>query len=143
MFQKLGDKFRQFMIGRNGPDDLARFALFLAVLCIIFNMFFSGTLLGSALTFLTFVLVVYTYWRMCSRNLSKREAENRSYVSLRTKVTGPFRQGYSFLKDWMKYHKEYRIYRCKQCGQTLRVPKGKGTVKVTCPKCKRSFTSHT
>ncbi len=41
--------------------------------------------------------------------------------------------------EWDKYHKTHKIYKCKSCGQTLRVPKGKGKVKVTCPVCKSSF----
>lgn len=129
------------MIGRNGPDDLSRFAIGLAFVFILIGVFVQDATASTILTVLAFASIVYCYFRVFSRKTQNRYKENRSYVSVRTKVTAPFRKAYTRFKEWRTYHKTHRIYTCKQCGQSLRVPKGKGTVKVTCPKCKTSFTA--
>ncbi len=141
MFQKLGQKFQQFMIGRNGPDDLSRFALFAAFVFMLASVFVGDAIVSQVLIFIAFAGIVYCYFCVFSRKTGNRSKENRAYVSVRTKVTAPFRRTYSHFKEWKTYHKTHRIYTCKQCGQSLRVPKGKGTLKVTCPKCKNSFTT--
>lgn len=141
MFQKLGQKLQQFMVGRNGPDDLARFALACAFLLMLVSVFVNDALASQVLIVLAFAGIVYCYFRVLSRKKGNRYKENRAYVRIRTKVTAPLRKAYARFKEWKTYHATHRIYRCKQCGQSLRVPKGKGTVKVTCPKCKHSFTA--
>ena len=139
MFQRLGYKLQEFMIGRNGPDDLSRFSLVLALVFIVLGAFVPVPFFDVVCPVLALAALGYSYWRICSRNLAARDAENRAYVSWRTKASAPFRSWYAHAKEWQKYHKTHRIFRCKSCGQSLRVPKGKGTVRVTCPKCKQSF----
>lgn len=141
MFQKFGQKFQQFMIGRNGPDDLSRFALFAAFLFMLASVFLSDAAASQVLIVIAFAGIAYCYFRVFSRKTGNRYKENRIYVGVRTKVTAPLRHGYARFKEWKAYHKTHRIYTCKQCGQSLRVPKGKGTVRVSCPKCKNSFTT--
>lgn len=41
----------------------------------------------------------------------------------------------SLLKKMWKQHKTHAFLKCPQCGQVLSVPKGKGKLIVTCPKC--------
>lgn len=141
MFQKLGQKFQRFMIGRNGPDNLARFSLFIAFLFMVVGLFVREPIVNQVITVLAFAAIGYCYFRIFSRKVANRYKENRKYVSISSKLTAPFRRQYSHAKEWMTHHKTHRIYTCKKCGQSLRVPKGKGTVKVTCPKCKESFTA--
>lgn len=139
MIQRLGQIFQQFMIGRNGPDDLARFSLGLAFLFVLGSVFVGDALASQALTGIAFAGIAYCYFRVFSRKREKRYEENRAYVRVRTKVTAPLRGAYARFKEWKTYRKTHAVYCCEQCGQSLRVPKGKGTVKVTCPKCKHSF----
>ncbi len=129
------------MIGRNGPDDLARFSLAVAFAFMLVSVFVNDALASQVLMACAFAGVAYCYFRVFSRKKANRFKENRAYVSLRTKLTAPLRSAYARFKEWKAYHTTHRIYRCEQCGQSLRVPKGKGTVKVTCPKCKHSFTA--
>ena len=143
MFQKLGPKLQQFMIGRNGPDDLARFSLGVAFVWMVLSALFVGTIVNGLLTGLALGFMGYCYFRVLSRNLDARRKENRAYVSIRTRATAPLRKKYSHFKEWKTYHKTHRLFRCKQCDQSLRVPKGKGSVEVTCPKCKTKFNAKT
>lgn len=142
------EKFNQFMARRNGPDQLARDALILAIVLLILGAL-VGDMLGSLLTVFGFAAMVYSYWRMFSTKVSQRTGENYRYVDKRTeilnKVKAPFRkaaqQGQkaaSQAKTQAK-DKEHRYFACPKCGQTVRVPKGAGKIRVTCPKCGEKF----
>ena len=134
-------RVQQWMIGRNGSDDFGRAALWTAVIMMVLSLitgWFSG-LASSICSWLAFALIIYSWFRMTSKNIDARQKENRAWVKKWTKVAVPCRRFASRCREWKKYHKEYHIYTCEKCGQSLRVPKGKGKIKVTCPKCKSTF----
>lgn len=123
-------KFQQFMIGRHGMDALGRF-LNIVVLAVL--------LLGIAfpqLVALSIVLLVYQYYRVFSKNSYKRNLENNAYLGVRRRVLGWF----TIQKQRFLQRKEYRFFTCSSCRQTLRVPRGKGKIMVTCPKCRTKST---
>lgn len=135
--------FQQWMIGRNGVDDLARSFIWIAIAFMIAQIivsFFSATA-AWILSLFALAALVYCFFRMFSKNLAARRNENAWWVTKTSPIVIKARRRYSFLKEWKRYHKQYRIFTCDHCGQTLRVPKGKGKVRVTCPKCKTSFIS--
>ena len=80
-------------------------------------------------------LMIYSTWRMFSKNVSARYQENQKYLN--------FRYGLAVKKDkWKKrwqQRKTYRFFKCPQCKQTVRVPKGRGKICITCPKCRTEF----
>ena len=79
--------------------------------------------------------IVYSYFRILSRNTRKRYSENLKYLSYQNRVTTWFgKQQVRF-----KQRKDYHYYRCPQCGQQLRVPRGRGKISITCPKCGHQF----
>jgi len=84
---------------------------------------------------LAIVALVFSYFRMFSRNTYRRRAENNAYLTLRYNLTRKF----SGLKQRMQQKKYYRFFKCPKCGITTRVPKGKGKIRITCPKCGESF----
>lgn len=128
-------KFQRFMMGRNGSDDLCRFFLGLALITLFISFFVWKTaLLGVAVAFL-----IYSYFRVFSKNLTKRYQENLAYKKLRNKATAPFKRMWLRVKEWRAYHTTHHIYTCPNCRQIVRVPKGKGKIKVTCPKCRKQF----
>ena len=118
------------MSGRYGFDQLGGF------LCIAsFILVIVGAWVSPVLYWLGLILLIYSYFRVLSRNRSKRYAENLKYLSLQNKVV-----------DWanryilrFKQRKQYRYFRCPQCGQQLRVPRGRGKISITCPKCHNQF----
>ena len=119
------------MMGRNGVDELARFeSIFVWILLLvsIFSRMWIFDLLAMA-------LIVHMYFRIMSRNVSKRYEENQKYVNFR----------YNAVVKWDKKKKRiaqrrnYRFYKCPMCRQEVRVPKGHGKIQITCPKCRETF----
>lgn len=131
---RMRDRLMRFMAGRNGADQLARFVSIVSCVMLVVSLFLKN-IAGTVLWLLALALLVYSYFRMFSKNTGKRYAENARFLSLKYKVTGWF----SRKKDRVKQMKTHRFYRCPQCGITTRIPKGKGKIKITCPKCGNQF----
>ncbi len=135
------DRFNQFMQGRYGADDLSKFMMGLAVVLMVVNLFLRIGILNT----LVIVLIVLIYIRMFSRNIQQRYQENLKYLELKNKVTAPLRSkgGFSGMAQDVKRQamdrKDNHIYKCPSCGQKIRIPRGKGNIIVTCPKCKNEF----
>ena len=86
-------------------------------------------------TVLGLVLLVLCYYRSLSRNISKRTEENYQYYALKDRVDRKFRG----LKDQWANRKLYHYYRCPKCRQKLRVPRGRGRIQISCPRCGTQF----
>lgn len=128
----------QFMAGRNGNDAFNRFLLVLILVLMLLSLFLPSGL--SRITyFLTIVLLGYSYFRMFSRNIYKRQTENAWYWEKRNRVVSSVR----LLKERWLQRKDYRFFSCPSCRTTLRVPKGKGQIKIVCRKCGSSFVRKT
>lgn len=141
MFEKFARKMQSFMVGRNGVDSLGRAVVFLAFAFIILSLVVPEPTVRAVFSWLAFASLVYCYFRMFSKNIAKRYKENCAWERFARKWGGPFKGRAKQASTWWKYRKTHRVFRCAQCGQSLRVPKGKGKVKVTCPKCKSSFVA--
>ena len=136
MLDNLREKFARFMVGRYGADQLSRFTLIASLVLIILSMFFGGVpVLGSLINMLGLFGVVITYYRMFSRNIQKRYEENQKYLEYSRKV----RERIGREKYLMEQRKTNHIYSCPGCGQKIRVPKGKGRIEISCPKCHTKF----
>ena len=117
----------RFMQGRYGTDKLNNMILIVGlVLCVVSMLLPSGwpVLLMTTLSYVCCFLVIF---RSFSRNTHKRYRENRRYLSLLER-----------LKD-----REHRYFSCPKCRQSVRVPKGKGKIAITCPKCREKFVKKT
>lgn len=131
MIEDLKYRFSRFMQGRYGVDSLSRFLSVVLLVFIIVGVFvkipFSGLI--------TFAILVVLYWRMFSRDISKRYQENQKFLEIRDKLLGnlsSFESNLSQLKD-------YHIYKCPRCNQKIRIPRGKGHIMVRCPRCGFEF----
>lgn len=121
MLAKWKEKFRQFMIGRYGVDDFSKFLLGAVIVCIVLSIFIHS----MVWEFLVLLLLVYSYYRMFSKNITARYKENQKYQLMVT-----------HLKQLRTHH----FYRCPGCRQKIRVPRSGGKrVEITCPKCKTKF----
>ena len=131
------DKFNKFMQGRYGVDDLSRFTMGTALVLIILTMFVNivNRSVGSVLDFLAIAAIVYAYFRIFSRNIQKRYAENQKYLQMTSKLRLRFNKE----KNLMNQRKTHHIYSCPGCGQKIRIPKGKGRIEIECPKCHTKF----
>lgn len=122
MMDKFKKKLSDAMQGRNGVDDLGRVFFITSLLLYVL----SGFLRISVLQMISLIGLIYTMYRIFSRDLQSRQEENRKYL-----------QFLNLQKMRFEMRKEYRIFKCKGCGRNIRVPKGKGKIEITCPLCGR------
>lgn len=127
------------MVGRYGVDQLTNFLLICSVVVLLIGTLFLGSFVHTVLLVLAVALLVFGYWRIFSRKTSQRYQENQKYLRLRNRVTGRFRT----LRDRTRQRRTHRFFKCPQCGVTVRVPRGKGKIKITCPKCHATFVRNT
>lgn len=126
------EKLQRFMIGRYGVDAFGKFLLGSVVVLWAINLFANSKILYSW----ALLLMVYAYFRMFSRNTTKRYQENVKFLQIKNKVVARFKSE----KSQLKQRKTHHIYRCPTCRQKIRIPRGKGRICITCPKCKTEFT---
>lgn len=126
------EKLQRFMMGRYGVDSLSKFLLGCSVVLLVLSMF---TRRGNMLYSFALLLLLICYVRMFSRNIQARYNENIKFYNMKNKFFGFFKNQ----KFYMEQRKEYHIYKCPTCKQKIRVPRGKGKIAITCPKCKTEF----
>ena len=129
--RSLGYKLRMglqhFMMGRYGTDKLNMAILCVGLACSFLSMLFPVALVKLILTTLSYIFMCIAIFRSFSRNVYKRYEENRKFMMFFQKM-----------KD-----KNHRYYNCPRCRQQVRVPKGKGKISITCPKCHEKFIKQT
>lgn len=142
------------MQGRYGADKFGQFLSGVILVLIVLEMF----LRMPVLWWISLLLLVYMYFRMFSRNIAKRYRENQKYLEATAKLrsSGFGRSVGSFFgklgaqirrlsykaacdREQRKKNAGFHIYKCPQCGQKIRIPKGKGKIMVRCPKCGKEF----
>lgn len=122
----------QFMQGRYGGNDtLNKWLLGAFIILLLLAILLQSGLLN----FLALVVLFYSYFRIFSRNASKRMEENKKFLEFKYKVTSFFKGKKSAAAD----RHTHRIFSCPHCGQKVRVPKGRGKICITCPKCHTEF----
>ena len=129
------DKFNKFMQGRYGVDELSRFTLGVALFCVVVGSFIRTSVTGGLLDMDGLALIIYTYYRVLSRDYAKRSAENQKYLAKTQKIRMRFQKE----KGMMEQRKTHHIYKCPGCGQKIRIPRGKGKIEIECPKCHVKF----
>ncbi|MDO4338205.1 MAG: hypothetical protein Q4C91_08990 [Eubacteriales bacterium] len=129
------DKFNKFMQGRYGIDQLSRFTMGAALVMIVLAIFLQRSYVGTLLDTVGLLLIVYTYFRIFSRNIQNRYEENQKYLN----ATGKLRMRIGREKNMMEQRKTHHIYTCPGCGQKIRIPRGKGKIEIDCPKCHTKF----
>ena len=118
---------RQFMQGRYGTDKLNNLLLWIAVILVLLSVFLQNATLNLAVVLSAYVLMGIVIFRSLSRNTNQRHKENRRYLNFVER-----------LKD-----REHKYFSCPKCKQSVRVPKGKGKIAITCPKCREKFIQKT
>ncbi len=125
------EKLQRFMRGRYGWDIFGQFLTFAALV-----LFFLGMLTWRIFYWLGLAALVFSYYRMFSRNIEKRRSENEWYLRTRAALVQKIRQ----LRRRFALRRTYKYFLCPECGQELRIPRGRGKVSIHCPKCGKEFT---
>ena len=139
---RIGQWFSRLMIGRYGADHLARFTSLAVCILLILSLLLRWVVDGRVSSVINAVAMagfIWCYWRMFSRNFTARQRENIRFLSIQGRVIGWFR----LQRDKFRYRNEYRFYSCPGCKTTVRVPKGKGRLRITCRRCGYSFEKKT
>lgn len=118
---------RHFMAGRYGMDKLNMVILWTGVTASLLSAIVSVQPLNLIFWALSYVLMFWSIFRILSRNTYKRYQENRKFL-----------QVFDRLKD-----RQHRYFDCPKCRQTVRVPRGKGKISITCPRCREKFVKKT
>jgi ribosomal protein S27E len=126
---------RTFMAGRYGPDHLNTALIIIALLL----SFISRFAILSLLIYPSYLLLALTVFRFLSRNIQKRRAENDKFL----RFYWPVKQKLKAFISRMKSRKTHKFFRCPGCSNLLRVPRGKGRLQITCPKCGERFFKKT
>ena len=100
-----------------------------ALVCLVIGLFMG------IFYYIGLLLLLYAYFRMLSRNVHKRYAENIAFMQKTAGVRAKFGQ----LQQRFALRKTYRYFSCPHCRQQVRVPKGRGKISITCPKCGTQF----
>lgn len=119
------------MRGRNGTDDIVRVCVFVGLAFAVLYIFVPVWWLSV----IAFALVIYAWWRMLSRNVAARARENERFMA----ALGPARSWVSSPLGALRDRRSHKVLTCPSCGQRLRVPRGKGRLKVRCRRCGTSF----
>lgn len=140
-------KFRanlmRFMAGRYGMDEFGK--LLIIVSFILLCISYGGGLFVPALSYgwgIAMAVLIYAYFRMFSRNHTKRRRENEWYCKLvgkRVEYSEPLTNKQKKALD----RKTHCIYKCPNCAQKIRVPRGKGRISIKCPSCRIEFIKRT
>ena len=138
------EKLRQFMQGRYGDDSLNKALRWFAAVSLVISVIVriaAGRSAGGKLIGILFLLVALgaiglEIYRMLSRDRSARNAENRWYA---TKLRAPIVRKWNEMKKRREQSATHKFFKCPKCRQTVRVPKGKGKIRITCPKCGEVF----
>ena len=130
-FRQLGQRISagltRFMTGRYGTDKLNSVILWTGVVVVVIAMFVAAPLPTLLLHLAAYVLMCIAIFRTFSRNTYKRYRENRRFLMLLDRI-----------KD-----RDHKYFDCPRCHQPVRVPRGKGKISITCPKCKEKFIKKT
>jgi DNA-directed RNA polymerase subunit RPC12/RpoP len=123
------------MAGRYGPDHLNGA---LVIIALVISVVSSITAF-PVLMYLSYLLLLVAAFRMLSRNIRKRRAENDRFL----RYWWPIRQKIKAFFSNLKNRKTHMLYKCPSCSNLLRVPRGRGKIQITCPKCGERFIRKT
>ncbi len=129
------EKMTRFMQGRYGVDSLSKFLLVCGLVVVFATAFIDSPLISSLFNLLGWVIIIYCYFRLFSRNVTKRYAENQTFLTKTYRI----RCFFARQKELLKQRRVYHIYQCPGCRQKIRIPRGKGKIEVRCPKCGTTF----
>ena len=124
---QLSARMQRFMAGRYGTDRLNMTILSAGLVACLISPFFKNAGINLLFTAISYGLMIWAIYRSLSRNTYARYQENRKFL-----------QFFDRLKD-----RQHCYFDCPKCRQIVRVPRGKGKIAITCPRCHEKFVKKT
>ena len=141
--QQFSTKLQQFMVGRYGNDQ---FTIFLSIAGIVLycfgsflRLFRSIYAMGMVACLIGVLILYYSTFRSFSKNYEKRRKELNWYLVWSEKPKAQIK----LLMNQIRDRKTHRYFKCKSCKTVMRVPKGRGKIEITCPKCRVKIVKKT
>lgn len=132
------EKLARFFYGRNGMDNFSVFLWWAGLILLLLSSILRrpiGEIASSSLWALSLLCIVFSFFRILSKNRAKRSAENAKYLQIKGRLLNRFRGA----KTRYSQRRDYKFFKCPECRSVLRVPRGKGRIYVTCRKCGARF----
>lgn len=131
--QSLSDRIQAWMYGRYGYDELSGFLSVAAIILVFLSVF------SPVFQVIGLVMLVWGMFRAYSKNIGKRQKEREAYLNF----IGKIKQSFKRRKNMWRERKTHRYYKCPNCKVHLRVPKGRGQIEISCPKCHNKIVRKT
>lgn len=121
-------KFKNFMYGRYGSDELSKFLFMIYIVLVLINIFARL----NVIFYIELLIGMIILLRYFSKGIKRREKENILFLKVKRNLLRPFKNISRNLKDKDNVYK-----RCPKCKTTLKLPlpSKRGFKKVTCPEC--------
>ena len=133
--KQLAQKLQQFMVGRYGNDE---FTLFLSIAGLILGLLANFKYFGF-LYYIGAILIFFSLFRTLSKNYNARRKELNWYLLWSAKPKAEIK----LLINRIQERETHKYFKCKKCKAVLRVPKGRGKIEITCPKCRAKVIKKT
>lgn len=125
------DWFNNLFQGRQGMDELSKSMFWWGLVCFVLSALsaaFLNGVMSSLFTSFGAVLLIFSFIRAFSRQMSQRELENNAYLAYLARR----RRVWEGRKERFQQRKDFRFFKCPSCGTILRVPRGKGKIHINC-----------
>ena len=136
--RRFRDKLISFMYGRNGMDSFNSF-LFKLYLILLVSLWILSIFVHPIIYYVwsscLSVLAIYIIFRLFSKNIVKRQIENRNFIN----VSSQFKAYSNLNKSKIRDRKTHVYKKCPYCKAVLRLKKIKGKHRAACPRCGKSF----
>ena len=133
--QKFRNAIYKFSYGIHGSDQFSKFLLYGGL-----ALFLVYVITGLRILYtLSLIMLIYNCFRILSKNHTKRYQENQAFLFYKGKVDAKF----ALQKRKWNERKTHVFYKCPKCKMVMRLPKGRGKIEITCPKCKNNFIKKT
>ena len=129
------EKLQRFLAGRYGQDALNRALTVVSLLLYLLSLVFRW----MPLSYIAIFIMLFTLYRMLSKNIARRRREAAVY----NRLVGNIKPFFSRIKSRFSQRKTHRYYKCPTCHKEMRVPKGRGRISITCPQCHHTFEKKT
>ena len=123
---------RKFMYGRYGVDEFSTALLGVSLILMLILGLLPRSL--RVLSIIAYIPLIFYIYRTFSKNIFKRQREYYKYLEFKKSSISKLKK----YKNRIQGLKTHKYFKCPNCGQELRVPRGNGKITITCPKCKTS-----
>jgi len=123
------------MVGRYGGDQFGVFLIIVFMALGVLTFFVPSIII----VFVSYAVFGWWVFRFLSKRITSRHEENQMFL----KIASPFLSAKSLWQRKFKERDTSKFYKCPHCRQNIRVPRGKGNIAITCPKCGTEFVKRT